>query len=308
LWRCGSMRRGVHGRIADRVRAARTVGAHRRLFHGRPRTGRAGGMFRLYARRSAGSWHLGDRDDGGPASGTPGLMSIRRTRPSLAPSPRQTEPGCPVGGSAGTCTPSVGTGPAATLALTSPARVPAGQGTDIPEMYLCARRVPRWTSAGAGEFHDVRERRQAPDSSRPGALVRGGLWGARICPACELQRCATRQRQAMMIARVPPSALSDLHRGLRLAAPARPFIGVEKRGTAGAAARGRRAAPRHSAAPAGLADRAVLAALIRLLPGRLRVHRLVTPGTVKGSKTAHKRLTCRFACGIGRAAGSIVGL
>jgi putative transposase len=28
------------------------------------------------------------------------------------------------------------------------------------------------------------------------------------------------------------------------------------------------------------ADRAVLAALIRLLPGRLRVHRLVPPGTV----------------------------
>lgn len=64
--------------------------------------------------------------------------------------------------------------PATTLALTSPARVPAGQGADISEMYLCARRVPRWTSAGAGEFHDVRERRPAPDSSRPGALVRGG--------------------------------------------------------------------------------------------------------------------------------------
>jgi acetyl-CoA acetyltransferase len=30
-------------------------------------------MFRLYARRSAGSWHLGDRDDGVPPSGTPGL-------------------------------------------------------------------------------------------------------------------------------------------------------------------------------------------------------------------------------------------
>jgi hypothetical protein len=55
-----------------------------------------------------------------------------------------------------------------------------------------------------------------------------------------------------MIARVPPSALSDLHPGLRLAGPARPLIGVEKRGTAGAAVRGRRAAPRHSAAPAGL--------------------------------------------------------
>ena len=55
-----------------------------------------------------------------------------------------------------------------------------------------------------------------------------------------------------MIARDPPSALSDLHPGLRLAGPARPLFGVEKRGTAGTAARGRRAAPRHSAAPAGL--------------------------------------------------------
>jgi len=40
-----SMRCGVHGRIADGARAARTVGAHRRLFRGRPRTGRAGGVF-----------------------------------------------------------------------------------------------------------------------------------------------------------------------------------------------------------------------------------------------------------------------
>ena len=40
-----SMRCGVHGRIADGVHAVRTVGAHRRLFHGRPRTGRAGGVF-----------------------------------------------------------------------------------------------------------------------------------------------------------------------------------------------------------------------------------------------------------------------
>ena len=56
----------------------------------------------------------------------------------------------------------------------------------------------------------------------------------------------------MMIARVPPTAPSDLHPNLRLAGPARPLTGVEKRGTAGAAARGRRAAPCHSAAPAGL--------------------------------------------------------
>jgi hypothetical protein len=33
-----STRCGVHGRIADGVRAAGTVGAHRRRFHGRPRT------------------------------------------------------------------------------------------------------------------------------------------------------------------------------------------------------------------------------------------------------------------------------
>jgi putative transposase len=40
----------------------------------------------------------------------------------------------------------------------------------------------------------------------------------------------------------------------------------------------------------GWADRAVMAALIRLLPGKVRAHRLVTPGTVL---RWHRRLVTR---------------
>jgi len=56
----------------------------------------------------------------------------------------------------------------------------------------------------------------------------------------------------MMISRVPPSDLPDLHAGLRLACAARPLVGLQKRRAARAAARGRGAAPHQSAAPAGL--------------------------------------------------------
>ena len=56
----------------------------------------------------------------------------------------------------------------------------------------------------------------------------------------------------MMIIRVSPPALSHLRAAVQLAGPAQPVISVQGRGAAGAAARGRRAAPRPSAAPARL--------------------------------------------------------
>ena len=68
-----------------------------------------------------------------------------------------------------------------------------------------------------------------------------------------------------MIIRVLAPALSHLRPALWLAGPAWPVIGLQGRRTAGAAARGRRAAPHSSAARLDWADRAVLAALIRLL-------------------------------------------
>src|SRR6185437_14783945 len=55
-----------------------------------------------------------------------------------------------------------------------------------------------------------------------------------------------------MISRVLPPALSHLRPALQLAGPARPVIGLQERGAARATARGRRAAPHSSAAPAGL--------------------------------------------------------
>jgi hypothetical protein len=66
------------------------------------------------------------------------------------------------------------------------------------------------------------------------------------------------------------------------------------------ASRGSRAASDPSAARLDWADRAVLSTLIRLLPARLRMHRLVTSGTVL---RWHRRLvTQRPAAGARRAA------
>jgi putative transposase len=55
-----------------------------------------------------------------------------------------------------------------------------------------------------------------------------------------------------MIICVPPPALPHRRPALRLAGPGRPVVGFQERRATRAAARGRRAAPRQSPAPAGL--------------------------------------------------------
>src|SRR5271155_5397287 len=81
-----------------------------------------------------------------------------------------------------------------------------------------------------------------------------------------------------MIIRVLPPALPRLRPALRLAGPVRPVIGLQGRRAARAAARGRRAAPHPSAAPAGLGR-----------PGGPRRADPAPAGTAAGAPAGHPR-------------------
>jgi hypothetical protein len=116
-------------------------------------------------------------------------------------------------------------------------------------------------SAGCGTGNAGHLRRGRLLRCYPMALCRGQRGSTAPHRACrvpkvrlsyELQRYARCQPQDMMIGRVRSPALPDLHPALRLAGPARPVARVQERRAAGAAARGRRAAPREALAPAGL--------------------------------------------------------
>ena len=97
------------------------------------------------------------------------------------------------------------------------------------------------------------------------------------------------QLYGIMIIRVLAPALSHLRPALRLAGPARPVTGLQGRRTAGAAARGRRVAPRQSPAPARL--------------GRPRYPRRADPapaGTAADAPAGHPRLRPALAPPPGR--------
>ncbi len=147
-------------RLGRSVRAVRTVGAHRRRLHGRPRTGCGSACSGSTCAVEPGLWGtsavvlMAWRS---PAAvcpcplETPGLMASA-VPGRLGAVPRRTGPRRPVTGPTGTRTASGGIGPGAgRLAPTSPAHVPAGQRANIPGIYLCLRGVDLAQDGPRGE-------------------------------------------------------------------------------------------------------------------------------------------------------------
>jgi AcrR family transcriptional regulator len=120
-----------------------------------------------------------------------------------------------------------------------------------------------------------------PDEQRS-RRVTVQLWGEAL--RNDLCRARTRAEHltwaSILGTHALPPRLSAHDPVVRLAGAARAERHIERRGDLGAAARGRGAPPPGHPPEPDWADRAAIAALARLLPRHLLLHRIVTPGTL----------------------------